>query len=122
MAQEPLTAAAMASLAYFHVDVFASGPMTGNGLTVFMDTATWSAPLMQRVTQEMRQFESIFLSDVSPTGATARVFTVEEELPFAGHPVLGAAADLHRTLAPAVAACSWTLRLPHGPVLVQTNK
>ena len=29
---------------------------------------------------------------ISTTGATARVFTVEEELPFAGHPVLGAAA------------------------------
>lgn len=38
----------------------------------------------------MKQFESIFLSDISPTGARARVFTVEEELPFAGHPVLGA--------------------------------
>jgi len=122
MAQEPLTAAAMGSVAYFHVDVFATGPMTGNGLAVFMDTATWSAPLMQRVTQEMRQFESIFLSEVSPTGATARVFTVEEELPFAGHPVLGAAAVLHRTQAAAAAARSWTVRLPHGPVVVKTSE
>lgn len=47
----------------------------------------------------MKQFESIFLSDISPAGATARVFTVEEELPFAGHPVLGAAAVLQCTQA-----------------------
>ena len=107
---------------YFHVDVFATGPLTGNGLTVFLDTATWSAASMQRVAQEMRQFESIFLSEVSSTGAAARVFTVQEELPFAGHPVLGAAAVLHRTQSQHEAACSWTLRLPHGPVAVRTRQ
>jgi len=112
----------MDSVNYFHVDVFATRPITGNGLTVFMDTATWSAPSMLRVAQEMRQFESIFLSEVSPTGARARVFTVEEELPFAGHPLLGAAAVLHRTQAPAVPACSWTVRVPHGPVVVKTHQ
>jgi trans-2,3-dihydro-3-hydroxyanthranilate isomerase len=112
----------MGSVNYFHVDVFATRPLTGNGLVVFLDTATWSAPSLQRVAQEMRQFESIFLSEVSATGATARVFTVEEELPFAGHPLLGAAAVLHRTHAPGLAACSWTLRLPHGPVVVTTRQ
>jgi trans-2,3-dihydro-3-hydroxyanthranilate isomerase len=79
----------MTNSTYFHVDVFATSPMTGNGLTVFLNTANWSVPAMQRLTREMRQFESIFLSEVSPSGATARVFTVDEELPFAGHPVLG---------------------------------
>lgn len=122
MAQEPLTAAAMGGVGYFHVDVFATRPMTGNGLTVFMGTATWSAALMQRLTQEMRQFESIFLSEVSATGATARVFTVEEELPFAGHPLLGAAAVLHRTQAATLAACSWTVRVAHGPVVVNSRQ
>src|SRR5215469_6089004 len=107
---------------YFHVDVFATGPLTGNGLAVFVDTGTWSAASMQRVAQEMRQFESIFLSDVSSSGAAARVFTVEEELPFAGHPLLGAAAVLHRTQAPKEAACSWTVRVPHGPVVVKTRQ
>jgi trans-2,3-dihydro-3-hydroxyanthranilate isomerase len=107
---------------YFHVDVFATGPMTGNGLTVFLNTAEWSASTMQRLTREMRQFESIFLSEMSPSGAAARVFTVDEELPFAGHPVLGAASVLHRTQAPHAEACSWTLRLPYGPVPVSTRK
>src|SRR5512145_578667 len=83
----------------FHVDVFAAAPLTGNGLTVFLDTDGWSQSVMQRLTREMKQFESIFLSDIGPTDATARIFAVEEELPFAGHPVLGAAAVLHRTRA-----------------------
>ena len=101
---------------FFHVDVFATGPLTGNGLSVFLDTANWPVSAMQALTREMRQFESIFLSEASPSGATARVFTAEEELPFAGHPVLGAAAVLHRTQAPLAEECSWTLRLPHVPV------
>jgi len=106
----------------FHVDVFATRPLTGNGLTVFLGTDEWSAPAMQRLTQEMKQFESIFLSEITPTGARARVFTVEEELPFAGHPVLGAAAVLHRTQTPEVNSCSWVLKLPSGEVPVSTKK
>lgn len=74
----------MTSPTFFHVDAFATSPMTGNGLTVFLDTANWSASAMQQLTREMRQFESIFLSEVSPSGAAARVFTMDEELPFAG--------------------------------------
>ena len=54
---------------------------------------------MQRITQEMRQFETIFLSRVGTSSAfRARIFTMEEELPFAGHPIIGAAAVLHSEL------------------------
>ena len=77
------------------------------------------------ITQEMRQFESIFLV---PTAAEAhrvqaRVFTMEEELPFAGHPVLGAACVLHERLyyvGDAGEREAWTLELPVGPVQVST--
>lgn len=106
----------------FHVDVFATRPLTGNGLTVFLGTEAWSAPVMQQLTQEMKQFESIFLSEMTSTGARARIFTVEEELPLAGHPVLGAAAVLHRTQTPEAHASSWILRLPSGEVAVGTKK
>lgn len=105
----------------FHVDVFASEPLSGNGLSVFLDTEGWSTEIMQRLTQEMRQFESIFLSSIDDFGATARVFTVEEELPFAGHPVLGAAAVLHRTRRPNVQSCNWIIRLPLGKIEVRTE-
>jgi PhzF family phenazine biosynthesis protein len=106
---------------FFHVDVFASGPLTGNGLAVFLRSDGWSSSTMLRLTQEMRQFESIFLSDVSRAGATARVFTVEEELPFAGHPVLGAAAVLHAVEAPDADDSLWSLKLPLGTVPVSTK-
>jgi len=54
---------------------------------------------MQRITQEMRQFETIFLSRIEQTSKfKARIFTMEEELPFAGHPVIGAATWLHAEL------------------------
>ena len=106
----------------FHVDVFATRPLTGNGLTVFLGTDEWSAPVMQQLTQEMKQFESIFLSEITSTGALARIFTVEEELPFAGHPVLGAAAVLHRTQTPDADSSSWILKLPSGEVPVSTKK
>jgi trans-2,3-dihydro-3-hydroxyanthranilate isomerase len=89
---------------------------------VFLHCDGWSHSMMQRLTREMRQFESIFVSDISPAGATARVFTVEEELPFAGHPVLGAAAVLHRTQAKEAECRSWTLRLPHGAVAVTSKQ
>lgn len=108
--------------AFFHVDVFATGPLTGNGLTVFLHTDGWTAPLMQRLTREMKQFESIFLSEIDRTGARARIFTVEEELPFAGHPVLGAAAVLHRTQTPEAEASSWVFRLASAEVPVVTKK
>ena len=106
----------------FHVDVFATGPLSGNGLCVFLHTDGWPMPIMQNLTREMKQFESIFLAEISPSGASARVFTVEEELPFAGHPVLGAAAVLHQTQTPEAAESSWRLRLPIGEIAVQTTK
>jgi trans-2,3-dihydro-3-hydroxyanthranilate isomerase len=34
----------------FHVDVFASGPITGNGLTVFLNTENWSSETMLKLT------------------------------------------------------------------------
>jgi PhzF family phenazine biosynthesis protein len=106
----------------FHVDVFATGPLTGNGLIVFLNAEGWSSSVMQRLTQEMRQFESIFLAEISPAGATARIFTVEEELPFAGHPALGAAAVLHRTQAAPSDVCHWRLKMSHGTVPIQTER
>jgi trans-2,3-dihydro-3-hydroxyanthranilate isomerase len=114
--------ASQSNATLFHVDVFATAPLTGNGLTVFLGTDGWSHLAMQRLTREMKQFESIFLSEISAAGATARVFTAEEELPFAGHPVLGAAAVLHRTQALGAGRRSWTLRLAHGDVAVTTRQ
>ncbi len=84
------------TLPFSLVDVFAREPLSGNGLSVFLLDQELPTRVMQRITQEMRQFETIFLSRVETTSALrARIFTMEEELPFAGHPIICAAALLH---------------------------
>jgi PhzF family phenazine biosynthesis protein len=85
----------MKIIPYYHVDVFTNKPLSGNGLTVFTEAECFSKTDMQRLTQEMRQFESIFLQRITNNKIRDYVFTCEEELNFAGHPVLGAAATLH---------------------------
>ena len=106
---------------FVHVDVFASGPMSGNGLAVFLHTEGWPTSLMQRVTQEMRQIETIFLAHEGEDGASARIFTEDEELPCAGHPLLGAAAVLHRETARDALERSWRLSLAEREVTVTTT-
>ena len=82
-------------LRFFQVDVFAPRPFTGNGLGVFPEAASLSAGQMQSLTQELRQFECAFLVREGKDAVRARIFTTVEELPFAGHPLLGAGAVLH---------------------------
>ena len=77
---------------YYHADVFCKQPMTGNGLTVIIAQDFPESAVMQSMAREFRQFETIFLVRRSENTFDARIFTVEEELDFAGHPVLGAAA------------------------------
>lgn len=85
------------NLVYSHVDVFSPTPYGGNSVPVFHDAGDLTAKQMLRITQELRHFEAIFLqpTDRSDT-VNARIFDLFEELPFAGHPVIGAAAVLHR--------------------------
>ena len=81
---------------YRNVDVFADRAYSGNGLVVFFGGIERAREELQAITTEMRQFESIFLSDHEAEGrVSARVFTVEEELDFAGHPIIGATAVAH---------------------------
>ena len=104
-----------------HLDVFTRTPLSGNGLTVFFGCGDWPAGAMQALTREMRQFESIFLAEAGEPGAVrARIFTMEEELPFAGHPVLGAAAALHLR-AGGSGERTWRFLLGAGPRTVRTS-
>ncbi|MEO8673269.1 MAG: PhzF family phenazine biosynthesis protein [Tahibacter sp.] len=82
------------------VDVFSRTPYGGNSLCVFTAADGLNAAQMLRITQEMRHFESIFLQARSSDDViSARVFDLREELPFAGHPIIGAAAVLHHASA-----------------------
>ena len=99
------------SLAYSHVDVFSRIPFGGNSLPVFPDAGDLSAEQMLRITQELRHFEAIFLRPTDqPDTVEARIFDLFDELPFAGHPIIGAAAVLHKHSG-AAGAQSWRFQL-----------
>ncbi|WUO26496.1 PhzF family phenazine biosynthesis protein [Streptomyces sp. NBC_00287] len=77
---------------YVVVDAFASEPLLGNPVAVFFAASDLTAAQMQRIAREMNLSEVTFL--LPPTGDAdlrVRIFTPVNELPFAGHPLLGTA-------------------------------
>ena len=109
------------SLAYSHVDVFSQSPFGGNSLPVFPDAWDLSAEQMLRITQEMRHFEAIFLQPPGQSGTVhARIFDLFDELPFAGHPIIGAAAVLHKRSG-AGGAQRWRFQLSSRTVEITTE-
>ena len=73
------------------VDVFHDQPFSGNPLAVVLDADGLSTEEMQRITRWLNPSETTFL--LPPTSPEAdyrvRIFTLEREMPFAGHPTLG---------------------------------
>jgi len=110
-------------LEYQHVDVFSRRALGGNGLVVVLGAAGLPAAVMQDVTREVRQFETVFLTEVDLAGRSARlrIFTEDEELDFAGHPVLGAAAVLHALLPVSHEEQSWALAVAQRTVAARTR-
>lgn len=74
------------------VDVFGTGPFSGNPLPVLFGADALSDAEMQRITRWFGFSETAFLVAPTEPGADyrVRIFTLERELPFAGHPTLGA--------------------------------
>ena len=73
------------------VDVFAEQAFAGNPVAVVADATDLSSDHMLRITRWLNLSETTFL--VPPTSSEAdyrvRIFTLEREMPFAGHPTLG---------------------------------
>jgi trans-2,3-dihydro-3-hydroxyanthranilate isomerase len=83
-------------LSFIQLDVFSSRPLEGNPLAVFTDANGLSDDEMQAIAREMNLSETTFvlrrLDQIErDRGVRVRIFTVQEELPFAGHPTLGTA-------------------------------
>ena len=104
-------------------DVFTTTPYRGNSLTVFPDAGDLTTTQMAQITGEMRQFESIFLN---PTELQhhwqVHIFDLFEELNFAGHPVIGAAAVLHHLHGGDEIHGRWTMELASGALTVETER
>ncbi len=85
----------MTGYPYLIVDVFTRTPLAGNQLAVFTEGATIPEERFQPLALEMGFSETVFV--FPPQGretARIRIFTPANEVPFAGHPVLGTAIAL----------------------------
>ena len=93
-------ASAHSAYDYAVVDIFAEQPLQGNALAVFGDARGLTIGEMQAIAREMNLSETTFILPREPgiereRGMEVRIFTVREELPFAGHPTLGTATWLY---------------------------
>ncbi len=99
----------MRTFSYLLLDVFTTRPLEGNQLAVFTDATGLSDGEMQALARETNLSETTFIlpraADVEAhDGVRVRIFTTQEELPFAGHPTLGTAMAIRNCLAQAGAA------------------
>lgn len=83
----------MDKLVFYIVDVFAEEKYAGNQLGVIRHGGDLSDTEMQRIAKEVNYSETTFIlsEEEREGGYDVRIFTPEEELPFAGHPTLGTA-------------------------------
>jgi trans-2,3-dihydro-3-hydroxyanthranilate isomerase len=112
-------------LEYGLVDVFAERALEGNQLAIFTDARGLSTEAMQALARETNLAETTFvLPSDDPEqerrhGVRVRIFTVQEELPFAGHPTLGTASWLYWNHPALRGSETITLKLNAGPIAVR---
>jgi trans-2,3-dihydro-3-hydroxyanthranilate isomerase len=114
---------AMKKLAIVQLDVFTDRALTGNALAVCLDGRGLSTEQMQALARETNLSETTFIlpgeaAAEKERGVRVRIFTVQEELPFAGHPTLGTAFVLHKQ----TGASEVRLELNVGTVPVRFEK
>ncbi|HKN21030.1 MAG TPA: PhzF family phenazine biosynthesis protein [Terracidiphilus sp.] len=112
------------NLDYFVLDVFTETPLAGNPLAVVLNTRGLTTERMQAVACEFNLSETTFIerrpADVERAeGVRVRIFTTQEELPFAGHPTLGTATVLKMIAPETLEDDAVTLALNVGPVPVR---
>jgi trans-2,3-dihydro-3-hydroxyanthranilate isomerase len=111
-------------LDYFVVDVFTETALAGNPLAVVMNTANLTAERMQAIAREFNLSETTFVERRAAAleqaeGVRVRIFTTQEELPFAGHPTLGTASVLKLFAPETMHSGVVKLALNVGPVPVR---
>ena len=76
---------------FIQLDVFTDRPFCGNPLAVFPETSEITDERMQQIAREMNLSETVFALPPKDENALRqlRIFTPTQELPFAGHPVVG---------------------------------
>ncbi|AXF86540.1 Trans-2,3-dihydro-3-hydroxyanthranilate isomerase [Ephemeroptericola cinctiostellae] len=88
-------------LHYAVVNVFAETSWGGNPLAIVPDADTLDSTTMQLIARQFNLSETVFICSPdqgSEHAARLRIFTPDHELPFAGHPTIGASSWLHQHL------------------------
>jgi len=109
---------------FVQLDVFTQRPLEGNPLAVFPDARGLSDAEMQAVAREMNLSETTFIlpreaAVEAREGKKVRIFTVEAELPFAGHPTLGTSLYLYASEPDQTKPAEITLDLKAGKIPVR---
>ena len=127
MSTAPATTSALATAhqayEYAQVDVFAERPLECNALAIFTDARGLTPAEMQSLARETNLCETTFIlprdaGTERERGVQVRIFTVREELQFAGHPTLGTASWLYLNHPVFAGAETIALDLQVGPIPV----
>jgi trans-2,3-dihydro-3-hydroxyanthranilate isomerase len=109
---------------FVQLDVFTQTPLAGNPLAIFPDARGLNDGEMQALAREMNLSETTFIlpgdaAAEAREGKKVRIFTVETELPFAGHPTLGTALYLCAWESNSKKSAEITLDLKAGKIPVR---
>src|SRR5688572_11097386 len=106
---------------YLQYDVFTDKPLTGNQLAVFPETTGLSSAEMQAMTRETKFSECTFVQPAESPGTDVRlrIFGPNNEMQFAGHPVIGSTFALADEGVIAAGRKEFTFGLGIGPTLVE---
>jgi trans-2,3-dihydro-3-hydroxyanthranilate isomerase len=112
------------SYEFAQVDVFTQTPLAGNPLAIFPDGRGLNDQEMQALAREMNLSETTFIlprdaATEANEGKKVRIFTVEQELPFAGHPTLGTALYLYASESNSKESAEIALDLKAGKIPVR---
>src|SRR5437879_12863956 len=100
------------------VDVFSSEVLRGNPLAVFLDGRGLSDQEMQALARAMNLSETTFILPRDPatekaSGTRVRIFTVQDELDFAGHLTHETASRLLCSAGPSELLCDLNVEIGH---------
>ena len=111
---------------FIQLDVFTQTPLSGNPLAIFPDARGLTDAEMQALAREMNLSETTFIlprdaATEAREGKKVCIFTVEAELPFAGHPTLGTALYLYASESTKPAEITLDLKAGKIPVRFTAN-
>jgi trans-2,3-dihydro-3-hydroxyanthranilate isomerase len=109
---------------FVQLDVFTQTPLAGNPLAIFTDARGLNDGEMQALAREMNLSETTFIlardaATEAHEGKKVRIFTTEQELPFAGHPTLGTSLYLYASEPNQTKPVEITLDLKAGKIPVR---